>query len=288
MPAVAYARLTSSTGHTLARGSRRVYKRGKLLHTRRRRPPAWARKIITVRWHRVCKTSRRMKTLARLALVPLVLLPLAGCASRTAPAAQAPADTFTGEVWTWDEPENTVTLRQGAQTFRVKTTPEQMKGLQLHQIATIRGQVAPPAELPRTITPAVPMTAVPRGPVDQQTVTGKITAVDPNGRLSIDSERGPLHVWFATGDRVQVMMAVQAVDMVPAWRAGAAASTDPSASMSSQPGDSAVVTGRVMGVDRGIIVVESPSGPIQVWVGESPRYKVSDAVQVRTNVSKAQ
>src|SRR5882762_8451616 len=86
MPAVAYARLTSSTGHTLARGSRRVYKRGKLLHTRRRRPPAWARKIITVRWHRVCKTSRRMKTLARLALVPLVLLPLAGAPSRTPPA----------------------------------------------------------------------------------------------------------------------------------------------------------------------------------------------------------
>src|SRR5207253_1261536 len=105
-----------------------------------------------------------------------------------------------------------------AQTFRVKTTPEQMKGLQLHQIATIRGQVAPPAELPRTMTPAVPMTAVPRGPVDEQTVTGKVTAVDPNGRLSIDSERRPLHV----------------------------------------------------------------------WVGESPRYKVSDSVQVRTNVSKAQ
>ena len=238
-----------------------------------------------------------MKTMARLALVPLVLLPLAGCASRTAPAAaQAPADTFTGEVWTWDERENTVTLRQGSQTFRVKTTPDQMRGLQLHQIATIRGQVAPPAELPRTMTPAVPMTAVPRGPVDQQTVAGKVTAVDPNGRLSIDSERGPLHVWaasgasdrFAAGDRVQVVMAVQAVDMVPAARAGAASSTDPSASMSSQPGDSAVVTGRVMGVDRGIIVVESPSGPIQVWVGESPRYKVSDSVQVRTNVSKAQ
>src|SRR5205823_4129774 len=98
-------------------------------------PPAapWARKIITVRWHRVCKTSRRMKTMARLALVPLVLLPLAGCASRTAPAAaQAPADTFIGEVWTWDARENTVTLRQGSQTFRVKTTPDQMRGLQLH------------------------------------------------------------------------------------------------------------------------------------------------------------
>src|SRR5438309_11741220 len=131
-----------------------------------------------------------MKTMARLALVPLVLLPLAGCASRTAPAvAQAPADTFTGEVWTWDERENTVTLRQGSQTFRVKTTPEQMRGLQLHQIATIRGQVAPPAEIPRTITPAVAMTPVPRGPVDQQTVTGTVTAVDPSGRISRSEER---------------------------------------------------------------------------------------------------
>src|SRR5438309_8673715 len=167
-----------------------------------------------------------MKTMARLALVPLSLLPLAGCASRTAPVAQAPADSFTGEVWTWDERENTVTLRQGAQTFRVKTTSEQMKGLQLHQIATIRGQVAPPAELPRTMTPAVPMTAVPRGPVDQQTVAGKVTAVDPNGRLSIDSDRGPLHAWaasgararFAAGARRQGGMAVQAVVLLPAAR----------------------------------------------------------------------
>ena len=237
-----------------------------------------------------------MKTMMRLAVASLVLLPLVGCASRTGPAVQASGDTFTGEVWTWDERENTVTLRRGAETFRVKTTPEQIRGLQLHQIATIRGQIAPPAEIPRTITPAVAMTPVPRGPVDQQTVTGTVTAVDPSGRLSINSERGPLHVWaasgardrFAAGDRVQVVMAVQAVDMVPAARAGAASSTDPSASMSSQPGDSAVVTGRVMGVDRGIIVVESPSGPIQVWVGESPRYKVSDSVQVRTNVSKPQ
>src|SRR5438045_5046000 len=248
MPAVAYARLTSSTGHTLARGARRVYKRGRLVNPGRRQPPAWARKIITVRWHRVCKTSGRMKTMARLVLVPFVLLPLAGCASRTAPAVtQAPADAFTGEVWTWDERENTVTLRQGSQTFRVKTTPEQMRGLQLHQIATIRGQVAPPAELPRTMTPAVPMTAVPRGPVDQQTVAGKVTAVDPNGRLSIDSERGPLHVWaasgardrFAAGDRVQVVMAVQAVDMVPAGRAGEASSPDPSGSACRPAGDCA-------------------------------------------------
>src|SRR5213592_3902329 len=36
MPAAAYARLTSSMGHTLARGSPRVYKRGKVVHRPRR------------------------------------------------------------------------------------------------------------------------------------------------------------------------------------------------------------------------------------------------------------
>ncbi len=236
-----------------------------------------------------------MKTTIRLILASLVVVPLVGCAT-TQTASQAPSDKFTGEVWTWDERENTVTLRQGAQDTRIKTTPDQIRGLQLHQMATIRGQVAPPAEVVSTITPAAPMSAVPRGPVEQQTVSGTVTAVDPSGRLSIDSDRGPLHVWaatgahqrFAVGDRVQVLMAVQPVDMVPAPAGRPANSPDPSASLSSQPGDSAVVTGRVMGTDRGILVVESPSGPIQVWVGDSPRYAVSQPVQVRTNVSKAQ
>jgi hypothetical protein len=232
-----------------------------------------------------------MKTITRFALASLVVVPLVGCASQT--ASQAPGDRFTGEVWTWDERENTVTLRQGAQDVRIKTTPDQIRGLQLHQIATIRGQVAPPAEITTTITPPAQMSAVPRGPVNQQTVTGTVTAVDPSDRLSIDSERGPLHVWaaaganqrFAVGDRVQVVMAVQQVDMVPA---AAGRPSDPSAPMAGQPGDSAIVTGRVMGADRGILVVESPSGPIQVWVGEAPGYTVSQPVQVRTNVSKAQ
>ena len=238
-----------------------------------------------------------MKTPMRLALVSLVLVQLVGCASQTR-SAQTPGDTFTGEVWTWDERENTVTLRRGAQDIRIKTTPDQMRGLVLHQTATIRGQVAPPADVPSTVTPAVAMTAVPRGPVDQQTIAGTVTAVDPSGRLSINTERGPLHVWvaaganqrFAPGDRVQVVMFVQTVEMVPATGGAAvvAAPTDSAASMSSQPGDSAVVTGRVIGVDRGVLVVESPTGPIQVWVGDSPRYAVSQPVQVRTRVSKAQ
>jgi hypothetical protein len=241
-----------------------------------------------------------MTTTMRLALMSLILslilLPLFGCASRTATTAQVPGDTFKGEVWTWDERENTVTLRQGAQFVRVKTTPDQIKGLELHQTATIRGQLAPPAELPTTVTGPVAVTPVPRGPIDRQTVTGTVTAVDPSGRLSIDSQRGPLHVWaasgadrrFKPGDRVQVTMAAQAVDMVPASGAAPGAVVDPSASTTSQPGDAAVVTGRVIGVDRGLLVVESPSGPIQVWVSDTPRYGVSQSVQVRTHVVKAQ
>ena len=241
-----------------------------------------------------------MTTTMRLALtsliLSLILLPLFGCASRTAPAAQASTETFTGEVWTWDERENTVTLRRGAQDIRVKTTPDQIKGLQLHQTATIRGTLAQPAELPTTVAAPVSMTAVPRGPIERQTVNGTVTAVDPSGRLSIESQRGPLHVWaasgadrrFKPGDRVQVTMTAQAVEMVRASSGAPTAAVDPSASTSSQPGDSAVVTGRVIGVDRGLLVVESPSGPIQVWVGDMPRYGVSQPVQVRTIVVKAQ
>ena len=246
-----------------------------------------------------------MKTTVWFTVGSLVLFPLSGCVTRTASTAQTPTSTvqvpasaapqtFTGEVWTWDEREDTVTLRRGAEIIRVKTTRDQMRGLQLHDRATIRGTLAPPADLPTTTMPAAALTPVPRGPVDQQTVIGKVTAVDPTGRLSVDTERGALHVWaasgakqrFSPGDRVQVLTSVQGVDMVPS-SGGAAAATE-SASMSSQPGDSAVVTGRVIGVDRGLLVVESPSGPIQVWVGNAPRYAVAQTVQVRTNVSKAQ
>jgi hypothetical protein len=236
-----------------------------------------------------------MKTIAvTFAWLSLVLAAVAGCATRTASSQAASGETFTGEVWTWDDRENTVTLRRGGEIIRVKTTPDQMRGLQLHERATIRGQLAAPADLPVTTQPAPALSPVPKGPVDEQTLTGKVTAVDPSGRLSIDSEHGALHVWvaaganerFAAGDRVQVVTSVQSVEMVPASQAGAAAVAQPSTSASGQPGDSAVVTGRIIGVDRGLLVVESPSGPIQVWAGAAPRYAVAQTVQVRTNVSK--
>jgi len=62
----------------------------------------------------------------------------------------------------------------------------------------------------------------------------------------------------------------------------------PSASPSTEPGDHAVVTGRIMGINAGgVLVVESPTGPIQVFATDSSRYKIGDAVQVRTTVRTA-
>lgn len=230
------------------------------------------------------------------ALTVALSLAAAGCASQSASRPSA-GTAYTGQVWTWDENESTVTLRRGTEDIRLKVTPDQLRGLQLHQTATLRGEPAPPMEIPRIITPAMPVRAVPRGPVDQQVVSGVVTAADPRGRLSIDSERGPLHVWaapgaeqrFQSGAKVRVEMAVQPVDMVPIG-AGAPTRTDPAASPSpsAEPGDYAIVTGRIMGVAKsGTLVVESPTGPVQVWVPDSTKYRVEQPIQIRTHVSAA-
>jgi hypothetical protein len=234
-----------------------------------------------------------MKTLTIFTVSVAISLLVSGCATQS--ARPQPAGTaYTGEVWTWDEQESTVTLRRGTEDIRIKVTPDQIRGLELHQKATVRGELAPPMEIPRVITPAMAARAVPRGPVDQQTVNGVVTAADPRGRVSIESDKGPLHVWaasgadqrFQSGAKVRVEMAVQPVDMVPA---GAGAPTaDPAASPStpSQPGDHAIVTGRIMGIAKnGTLVVESPTGPVQVWVPDSSKYRVEQPVQIRTSVA---
>jgi hypothetical protein len=239
-----------------------------------------------------------MRALTVLALALSLLV--TGCATQSASRAQAPGTTYTGEVWTWDENESTVTLRRGIEDIRVKVTPDQIRGLQLHQTATLRGEAAPPMEIPRIITPAMPVRAMPRGPVDRQVVNGIVTAADPRGRLSIQSERGPLHVWaasgaeqrFQPGAKVKVEISVQPVDMVPAGPGSPVrAPSDPAVSPSAppgQPGDYAVVTGRIMGIARnGMLVVESPTGPVQVWVVDSTKYRVEQPVQIRTLVSTA-
>jgi hypothetical protein len=234
-----------------------------------------------------------------LTTVAIVLL-FAGCAATApAPAPTAGAQTFTGEVWTWDQPNNIVTLYKDGQAFRVQTTPDQMRTLSLHSNARVTGTLAPPADLPMLVTGG-PMTPVPHGQADVMEVKGTVASVDPNGRIAVTSDRGPVHVWGATGadqrfkkdEPVTVKMSVQPVDMKPAasnqQAAAASANALANASPSSEPGDHAVVTGRIIGVNPGgVLVVESPTGPIQVLVADGAKYKVGEYVEIRTTVHTA-
>jgi len=220
---------------------------------------------------------------------------LAGCA--TAPPA-AGVQTFTGEVWTWDVKDSTVTLWQDGQRVRVKTTPEQIRTLQLHQFTRVTGTLAPPSDL-LILGPVGPVTAVPKGQPEIVELRGAVASVDPSGRLAINSERGTVHVWvaagadqrFKVGQPVTVRSSVQAVDFVPASAPAMPAPApvgSPSASPSSEPGDHAVVTGRIIGINPGgALVVESPTGPIQVLATDSSRFQIGDGVQVRTTVRTA-
>lgn len=219
-------------------------------------------------------------------------------AQTTTTGATTPPGTtvYSGEVWTWDDQSNIVTLRQGTQTIRVRVAPGEVRRLQLHQFATVRGELAPPEELPHVLVNTGPVNAVPRGTAQETALNGTVSAATSEGRLSITTDRGPLQVWVASGvDKrlgpgtpVHIITSVQPVDYVPASSATAPAA-EPSASMAKQPGDYSVVTGRVIGVNPGgSLVVESPTGPIQVAVSDAAAFKVSQPVQVRTTVSKAQ
>ena len=62
----------------------------------------------------------------------------------------------------------------------------------------------------------------------------------------------------------------------------------PAGSARTEPGDYAVVIGRVLAVDpSGRLTVESARGPITVRVPDVRRYKVGDTVEVRTSVHPA-
>ncbi|OLC32252.1 MAG: hypothetical protein AUH81_16555 [Candidatus Rokubacteria bacterium 13_1_40CM_4_69_5] len=231
-----------------------------------------------------------MKTLTQCTWSLLVAAILAGCAAQQppAPGPSAAQNTYTGEVWTWDEQASTVTLRQGARTVRVKVTPEQLVGLRLYQIVTVRGEPAP-AEIERVTLP--PGTFVPRGAADEAEATGTVDAIDPAGTVSITSPRGPVAVWvsgstpFRAGEAVRVRIHVQPLELVPAKQGEAAKTPEIAASVATEPGDYAVVRGPIKAVDpAGRLTVESPRGPITVWVPDTQRYHVGDAVEVRTSV----
>ena len=218
-----------------------------------------------------------------------------GCATTTA----APPGTtaFTGEIWTWDEQENTITLRQGLRDIRVQVTPDHLIGLQLHSTRTVYGTLAPPKELPFVLVEG-PSTVVPRGPADEMQVTGTVAAVDPAGKIVVNTPQGAVQVWRASngialtpGSNVRVNIRVQPMDVVLV-RAGQAVATnpvpvaiDPSASPRMEPGDYAVIMGRVLAVDpSGSLTIDSARGPVMVRVPNATRYKVNDTVEVRTSV----
>jgi len=229
-----------------------------------------------------------MKTVSMIALVLL----LAGCASapsRTASGAQ----TYTGEVRNVNSKDNIVSLWQPTGgLIHVKTAPDQYRGLQIGDKATVQGVLAEPA-VATIVTPG-PMTPVPRGTADVTELSGNVTSVESTGRLTANTDRGPIRVIVANGaDQrfnvsapVTVRISVQQVDMVASSTAagpGATPSAMPGASPTSEPGDHAVSTGRVLSVSpTGVLVAEAPSGPVQVVVANPSRYKIGDFVQVRT------
>jgi len=223
---------------------------------------------------------------------------VAGCATTTA----APPGTtaFTGELWTWDEQDNTITLRQAGRDIRVQVTPDQLIGLQLHSTKTIYGTLAPPKELPFILVEG-PSTVVPRGAADEMQVVGTVSVVDPAGKLVVNTPQGAVQIWRATdgmtftqGGNVRVHMRVQPMDVVlvkpgpTGIVASAPTPISPSASPRTEPGDYAIIMGRVVAVDpAGAVTVESARGPVTVRVPNATRYKVNDTVEVRTSVHPA-
>ena len=222
---------------------------------------------------------------------------VAGCATTTA----APPGTtaFSGEVWTWDEQDNTVTLRQAGRDIRVQVTPDQLIGLQLHTNRTIYGTLALPKALPVVLVEG-PSTVVARGPADEMQVVGTVLVVDP-GKLVVNTPQGAVQIWRATngmaftqGGSVRVHMRVQPMDVVLV-RPGPTGVTSPppttlppSASPRTEPGDYAIVMGRVVAVDpSGAVTIESSRGPVTVRVPNASRYQVNDTVEIRTSVHPA-
>jgi hypothetical protein len=228
-----------------------------------------------------------------------VIALLAGCATAPPPAPSAGMQRFTGDVWTWDTQESTVTIMQdGGRAVRVKVSPDQLRTLRHHQWTTVTGTLAGPADLVHTTQPTGPVNPVPRGQPELVELKGTVTTVDAAGRLALQSERGPVHVWvaadadkrFTKGAPVTVRISVQPVDLVAATAPAAPtpAPVGDAASPSSEPGDHAVVTGRIVGLNPGgVLVVESPTGPIQVLANDTTRYKLGEWIQVRTSVRTA-
>jgi hypothetical protein len=238
----------------------------------------------------------------RILIAVVTAVVLAGCATSSSTSATG-LQTFRGEVWTWDTTDSTVTMQlDDGRRVRIQTSPDELRTLQLHQFTRVTGTLAPPKDLVVVLGPAGPYTTVARGQAETLELRGTVRSIEPSGQLVIDTERGPFRIWaaagadqrFKVGEPVSVTGSVQPVELVtapataPASAVVAPAPVDLSASPSSAPGDHAIVTGHVLGYDaRGLLIVESPTGPIQLITSGATTYKVGDAVQVRTTVRSA-
>jgi hypothetical protein len=148
---------------------------------------------------------------------------------------------------------------------------------------------------PRVTPPPAPGPAgrlVPRGAPAQAELRGAVEATDPAGVVTVSAPPGALRVWLAEpgsrpyqeGQQVLVRVHVQPLDIVPARDAPSGPSA-PVPAVGAEPGDYAVVQGRVTAVDAvGRLTVESPRGPVTVWLPGAARYQVGEWVEVRTSV----
>ena len=238
-----------------------------------------------------------MKTVVMLVTVLAVIgSALSVGAQTTVVVAQPPVTgKFAGEVWTWDSARSIVTLYDAGKQYRVQVTPDQIARLQHHSWATVNGTLLGPEPIETVLLPAQPMTSVPNGPASTAEVTGEVTAIDASGIATINSARGPLRVWvadgaqsrFAAGRPVKVIVNVQPVRMVAVSGGGGQASGPTMTAPSSVPGDQAFVVGRVLTANAGMLTVESPRGPVTVWVPDGTNFKAGDFVHIQTVVQGA-
>jgi hypothetical protein len=215
----------------------------------------------------------------------------------TACASARPAGTaYTGQVYIVDKQENTITLYQNGSLVRVSVTPDQLRGLQLWQTATVYGQPAPPTQIERmTSTGRI---AGPKGPAEQMEIMGTVAAVDPAGIIVITTASGPVKVWtaspgtslFRAGDRVRARLGIQALEVAqtPAGGTPPAAWAPAPMAPATAPGEYAVVVGPVVSADpAGRLVVQTTRGPVEMMAQSRDRYRQGDMVEVRSAVQPA-
>ena len=214
--------------------------------------------------------------------------PVTQRAAATGTTASEPT-AFRGQVWTWDEKEGWVTLRMGAQDVRILVEdPRILPSLQLHSFTTVRGRLAPQT-IETVMTPAPVGVFVPVGTPIEGTTRARVVTLDPKGVIKLESDRGVSELWiteqttYRVGDQVVVETTIRPVE----FRTDQAPTAQPSAAISTEPGVYAIVTGRILARSSdGRLTVDSPRGPIQVWVApnEVDRFKVGDYIQVRSRI----